>query len=303
MGKSLPGLIVVCLAGVLPLAASHAEELGKVSKPVEIGLCATLFRDVPDSVLETMSKPFGIVMASQTGMMGHLSKAGDALDLGQKLNEQKVHLGIFHGYEFAWARQKYPELKPLVIAVNTNRHLRALLVVRSDSEAATFGDMKDKTVNMPRGNRGHCYLFLEQRCNAAGDCAAAEHLSKITTGANAEEALDEVVDGTVDATIVDRVALDCYKRRKPGRFAELKVAVESEVFPAGVVAYRPGTIEEKALNRFRDGLVNCQKTILGRQLLTMWKLTAFEPIPDDYEKTLTDIAEAYPPPAEEAKEE
>jgi len=296
-------LLFVAVSATLALATSRGEELGKAAKPVEIGLCASLFRDVPDSVLETMSKPFGIVMASQTGMMGHLSKAGDALDLGKQLNEQKVHLGIFHGYEFAWAREKYPDLKPLVIAVNTNRHLRALLVVRSDSEAANFGDMRDKTLNMPRGNRGHCYLFLEQRCNQAGDCAAAEHLSKITTGANAEEALDEVVDGTVDATIVDRVALDVYKRRKPGRYAELKVAVESEVFPAGVVAYRPGTIEEKALNRFRDGLVNCQKTILGRQLLTMWKLTAFEPIPDDYDKTLTDIAKAYPPPAEESEEE
>ena len=63
-----------------------------------------------------------------------------------------------------------------------------------------------------------------------------------------------------------------------------------------MVAYRPGTLEDKALNRFRDGLVNCQKTILGRQLLTMWKLTGFEPIPDDYEQTLKDIVKTYPAP-------
>ena len=299
MRRSWMILLVTCLGGALPLAGNQAEEseaLGKPGKPVEIGLCASLFRDVPDSVLQTMSKPFGLVMATQTGMIGHLVKAGDALDLGKQLNEQKLHLGIFHGYEFAWARQKYPDLKPLVIAVNQSRHLRALLIIRSDSELSDFAALKEKALNMPRGNRGHCHLFLEHGCNVAGDCAAAEHLSKITTGACAEEALDEVVDGTVDATIVDRVALDCYKRRKPGRFGELKVAVESQVFPAGVVAYHPGTLEEKALDRFRDGLVNCQKTILGRQLLTMWKLTGFEPIPDDYEQTLKDIVKTYPAP-------
>jgi hypothetical protein len=37
--------------------------------------------------------------------------------------------------------------------------------------------------------------------------------------------------------------------------------------------------------------------------MTLWRLTAFEPIPADYEKTLTDIVKAYPPPEVQAKAE
>ena len=39
-------------------------------------------------------------------------------------------------------------------------------------------------------------------------------------------------------------------------------------------------------------------TLLGRQLLSLWLMTRFEPIPSDYPKALSEIAHAYPPPGE-----
>src|SRR5262249_12642922 len=119
------GLVVltISLAGLLPLVCGQAQEIGKASSPVEIGMIGSLFRDVPDGLLETMSKPFGTLMATQTGMIGHLQKVAKVNELGQQLVDQKLHLGIFHGFEFAWAREKFPQLKPLVIAVNEHKHL------------------------------------------------------------------------------------------------------------------------------------------------------------------------------------
>jgi ABC-type phosphate/phosphonate transport system substrate-binding protein len=279
-----------------PLSGGRAEELGQPANPVRISLVRTLFRDVPDSLIDTMAGPFGIIMSSQTGMSGKLVKGGDVNDLAQDLTDGKVHIGIFNGFEYGWARQKHPQLRPLVIAVNQTRHLKAHLVVKWDSTIAGFADLKEKSFNVPKGTRGHCYLFTETRCREAGQCPMPDFVGKITAGGSAEEALDEVVAGTVEATVVDNVALACYQRRKPGRFAELKVAVESEVFPAGVVVYSPGLFADKTLAKFRDGLLATHKSILGRQLLTLWKLTGFEPVPADYEQTLTDIVKAYPPP-------
>jgi hypothetical protein len=40
---------------------------------------------------------------------GELVPCGDADNLGRQLMDDKVQLGVFHGIEFAWARQKYPE--------------------------------------------------------------------------------------------------------------------------------------------------------------------------------------------------
>jgi hypothetical protein len=78
------------------------------------------------------------------------------------------------------------------------------------------------------------------------------------------------------------------------------VIERSEVFPASVVAYRDGALELATLRRFREGLVNASQTPMGRQLLTLWKLTSFEPVPDDYAQTLANILRSYPPPPSQA---
>jgi ABC-type phosphate/phosphonate transport system substrate-binding protein len=119
---------------------------------------------------------------------------------------------------------------------------------------------------------------------------------KITNPATVEDALDDVVDGVAQVCVVDSVALDCYKRRKPGRFAKLKIAHSSEIFPAAVVAYRTEILDEATRARFRDGMMNANRTARGRWLMTLWKLTGFEPVPPDYDRTLTEIAKAYPAP-------
>jgi ABC-type phosphate/phosphonate transport system substrate-binding protein len=111
-----------------------------------------------------------------------------------------------------------------------------------------------------------------------------------------EDALDDVVDGVAQVYVLDSVALDCYKRRKPGRFTKLRIVHSSEVFPAAVVAFRAGGLDEATLARFRDGMMNANRTTLGRQLMTLWKLTGFEQVPPDYEQTLTEIAKVYPAP-------
>jgi len=295
----LMGLLLAAGLAALNLADGRAEDLA-VPKKIKIGMVGTLFRDVPDSLIETMSKPFGILMATQTGMVGELSKTGDSTDLGQKLTDGAVQLGIFHGFEYAWAREKFPQLRPLVIAINQSPTLHAYLVVKSNSTIAGFADLKEKTLDIPKGTRGHCRLYLEARCQECGQCSAENLLGKIICSGSAEEALDEIIDGTngVAATIVDNTTLDSYKRRKPGRFGEIKVVAESEPFPAGVVVYKEGTIDEKTLTKFRDGLLNTHKSILGRQLLTLWKLTGFQAIPTEYDQMLSEIMKAYPPPPE-----
>ncbi len=298
MNRSHGFACLLLAAGIAGLSMWGTTQAADPSlKTIRIGMVNSLFHDVPDSLITTMAKPFGMVMASQTGMTGLLTKTGDANDLGKKLTSGEVQVGICHGFEFAWVRQNYPNLKPLVIAVNQTPRLRAYLVVKCDSSIAGFADLKDKTLDLPKGSRGHCRLYLDARCQETGQCGPQGLLGKLKCAASAEEAMDEVVDGEVDSTIVDNVTLDTYKRRKPGRFESLKVAAESEEFPAGVVVYNKGSLDENTLGKFRDGLLNTQKTILGRQMLTLWKLTGFETVPADYDKMLTDIAKAYPAPA------
>lgn len=295
LGRAVGILILAAALAVLVWPGARAAEPVNQQEPVRIGMIGSLFRDVPESAMLGLMTPFAALMESQTGVTGQLIPVMDPTSLGNQLAEDKVHLAVFHGIEFAWARQRFPDIRPLMIAVNEDRHLRALLVVRRDASVMGLADVKGKAVALPRGAREHCHVFLNHGCIKAGT-EMQKYFAKLTNPANSEVALDDVVDGLVDAAVVDSLAYDSFKRRKPGRFARLKVAEQSEVFPAAVIAYRPGCIDVVRLQRFRDGMINANQTTLGRKLLTLWKLTGFEPIPPDYEQTLTRIVQAYPQP-------
>jgi ABC-type phosphate/phosphonate transport system substrate-binding protein len=282
-------------AALALVPAAGAEGTDSRDGDFRIGLIRSLFRDTPEATVRVLMQPFGSLMESQTGLNADLVTARDSQDLGQRLKDGKVQLGVFHGVELAWAQKKYPELKPLMIAINKDRHLYAYLVIRKDSKATGLADLKGKILALPRKSREHCYLFLEHLCKDAG-VEAKRYFAKVVNPAGIECALDDVVRGKVDAAMVDAVSFDSYKREKPGCCGRLKVLKQSETFPAAAIAYFPGNLDEARLQQFRDGMLRANQTTLGKQLLSLWHLTAFEEVPDDYQKTLADIVKSYPAP-------
>jgi ABC-type phosphate/phosphonate transport system substrate-binding protein len=291
------GTVAVGLAWLLlHHTAGPAEEM-KVST-IRIGVIASLFRNTPEPLMQVMMRPFKALLEMQTGVTGQVVAGGDAEHLGQKLKEDQVQLGVFHGVEFAWARLKNPSLKPLILAVNGKRALHALLVVRKECKATTCADLKGKAVALPQLTREHCRLFLERRCVAPGQ-TPSQFFSQVTSPADTEDALDSVVNGQAQGAIVDQADLEGYRKLKPGCAARLRNLLESEAFPCAVVAYQPGSggLDEATLHRLREGLIAARSNARGQHLLEMCRITAFEAVPDDYEEMLSTIAKAYPPPA------
>src|SRR5579871_5477128 len=76
------------------------------------------------------------MIREEIGLRSQVVRAHGWAALADQMSTGKVEIGIFQGYEFAWAREKFPELKPLALAVNGHRLLVAHLVVRHDSQAA-----------------------------------------------------------------------------------------------------------------------------------------------------------------------
>jgi len=286
------GLLAAALAG--PATGPRAVGDEPKGSPIRIGLSDSLFRDDPADEADKRTRPFQELLKAQTGLNGQVFRGIKPDDLGQQLKDGKLQLAIFQGYEYAWARPKDADLKPLMIAVNRQQHLRALILVRDDN-GKNLGDLKGKTLAVPRRTSGHCQLFLERRSAAAGS-TPKEFFGKVTVPANMEAAVDAVVNGHVDAVLIDGVFLDWYQERKPARFARLKTVAKSEVFPATVVAYRAGGLDDATLRRLRAGMVAAKDNPRGVELMTLCQMTSFEPVPEDYDKLLTEIAKAYPAP-------
>jgi len=276
------------------LPAAPAEAGGE--KVVKIGLVKSLFRDKEESSVKGLTTAFGDLMKEATGLTGSMQVLGDASDVGKQLQDGKVQLGVFHGYEFAWAKQKYPDLRPLCIAINQDRNLYAHLMVKYDSDIKDFAQLKGKVFALPNHTQAHSRLFVERALAAAGGESPEKYFGKVVKHRHVEAALDDVVRGKVQAAVADGVALEGYKSLKPGAYTALKSVQKSVTFPASVVAYREGGLDEATRKRLRDGMIGANKRERSRELMTMWKLTAFEDPPADYARTLEGVAKAYPPP-------
>jgi ABC-type phosphate/phosphonate transport system substrate-binding protein len=264
-------------------------------RTIRVGIMASFYRDQPEENVKTTVESFKELMLAQTGFLGDPIKVENLDQLGEDLTKDRMQLGVFFGHEFAWIREKHPELKPFVIVVNQIPYQRCYLLVRNDAKGSAFADLKGNSLAIARHTPEPCHLFLQRQCETAG-AKMEGFFSKITHPDNVEAALDDLVDGAFQAVLVEEVALNSYKRRKPGRFAKLKELDKSPIFPAAVVAYRPDRWNDADLKTIRDALLNAHQNPEGRQLLTMWKLTGFEPVPKDYEEKLRSILKDYPPP-------
>jgi ABC-type phosphate/phosphonate transport system substrate-binding protein len=285
--------LALCTLGLaLPLPAEDS----KTTDPVRIGMVSSLFHDIPPTLIEFLGGPFKTLVKEFTGLEGQLKVGGDAFDVGKLLSDKTLDLAVFHGFEYGWALQKYPELRPLTIAVSKHRQVRAFLVVRNDSEATSFADLKGKDIGFPRKSKEHSRLFLERNCADSAHCSAKTFFGQVVASPNADDALDDVLRGKLQGVVTDTMSLEEYEQFKPGCFSRLKVIKQSEPFPPAVIAYREGGLDADTLRHFRDGMIKANQSSRGRDMMSLFKMTAFEPVPENYGQMVAEILRHYPAP-------
>jgi ABC-type phosphate/phosphonate transport system substrate-binding protein len=236
----------------------------------------------------------------ETGMENEVVRPKDWREQAERMAKGDLQLGVFQGFEYAWAREKYPKLKPLALAVNVYTYPVGYVVARRDGPAKTFRDLQGQSLALPATGQRSLRLFLERQSQSAGKQPDA-FFSGITMPDNVEDALDDVVDRKVGAAVVDRAALEAYKRRKPGRFKQLKEVARSSPFLPPLVAYQGGALDDATRERFRSALLRANRREKGQTLLTLFRLTGFVAPPKDFDQVLARTRKAYPPPEAAAK--
>ena len=266
---------------------------------MKIGLTSSLFRDLPDALLQIVMKPFSAVMEQQTGMSGALVSVKDARLLAQQMESNNLQLGVFHSHEFAALKAKHPGLTPLMLAVNASQPLESMLIVRQDKKIKGPTELAGKTVLMPKTVRECSHVFANRQCTVLG--RPFRSYCKVLVANDPEDALDQIVDGQADAAVVERHQWEYYKEEKPGRSKNLVVAINSDPFPPAIIAYVPTNLKKDSVDRFRNGMISAKKNPRAADLLKMIRLSSFESIPDSFDKTLTDLAVKYPLEAGDSK--
>jgi ABC-type phosphate/phosphonate transport system substrate-binding protein len=236
----------------------------------------------------------------ETGLKNEIYRQKDWKELAEKMAKGRLHLGVFQGYEFAWAQAKHSDLKPLALAVNVYTYPVAYGVVRRESSAKDFAGLRGQSLCIPAIGQGFLRLDVDRKCQAQGKTTKT-FFSKITEKDNVEDALDDLVDNVVQVVAVDRAGLEAYKQRKPGRFKQLKAVTHSQPFPPPVVAYYGSVLDRATRRRFHDGLLGASRKEKGQMMLTLFHTTGFEDPPKDFSEVLAKTRKAYPPPDSKKK--
>jgi ABC-type phosphate/phosphonate transport system substrate-binding protein len=287
------GLVVAIVWGTSVPWGEPVRAETSSADTIRISLASSLFLDTPDSLVKMLSRPMMLLMEKATGLTGQLQPSGDAATLARQLENGATDLAVFHGFEFAWVQHDDPKLKPLLLILNQQSIVYANLVVQDSAKMTCCDDLKGQTLAIPKLTRAHCFLFLDQCCSPA---KPKDYFGRTLTPNDAEDALDDVVDGNVEVALIDKIALDAFSHLKPNRAKKLRILKQSEPFPAVVIAYRSGMVSAKKLDRFREGMIQAHQNPSSRDLLSLCRITRFAPVPESYSDQLKASLKAYPPP-------
>jgi ABC-type phosphate/phosphonate transport system substrate-binding protein len=208
-------LLVALVLGALSGRAVQGQQ-AKIDV-LHVGTSGTLTGDPSGSREKTALETLQSFIKEETGLDNDILRQKSWRELADKMSKQQLHLGVFQGYEFAWAQEQHPKLKPLAVAVNVYTYPLAYLVVKRDNPAKDFAGLKGQSLAIPATGALYLNLFAERQAQHSGKALEA-FFSKVSHPDNVEDALDDVVDGVLKAVVTDRAALEAYKRRKPGRF-------------------------------------------------------------------------------------
>jgi ABC-type phosphate/phosphonate transport system substrate-binding protein len=286
-------LLALALAIALPRSTSAQQPEVKV---LQIGSSESLTGAVNKDKEKGAMDSLKAFIKDETGLENVIERSKDWREVTNKLVKGELHLGVYQGYEFAWAQSGQPGLKPLAIAVNVYRYPVVYVIVNKSDPAKSFADLQGKSISIPANGQGILRLFVERQAQALGKTVDTI-ASKVTTPEDVESALDDVVDNVTQATVVDRTALEAFKRRKPVRFAKLRPLAQSQPLPPPVITYFDKHLDDATLQRLQKGLFEASQKERGQTLLTLFHLTNFELPPPDFGQVLEATRKAYPPPS------
>ncbi len=292
MAQWIRAAILIALTTWTGLFQAHSRA-SAAEPPLKIGMVQGMFRDVQPSLVYALARPFRALMERQTGLAGDFEIFPDCSAMAKKLNEKKLEVGVLHGYEYAWIKRNNPDIVPITIAQPQGGIVQAMIIVNKDSTAKKVSDLEGETLLIPRGSKGHVFVYLD-KLRLSLPSKALKVVPK--NGLTPEEALNAVSQGEHAAVLVDAANYVAYCELQPGASKQLKILAQSEKFPPSVLLTRKGAIANELIVKLKDGLTNAHKTAQYRPLLMMWNLEGFNAVPADYNTQLELCLKHYPMP-------
>jgi ABC-type phosphate/phosphonate transport system substrate-binding protein len=234
-------------------------------------------------------QPFTELIEKRTKLNAQFHVIRGMPSLIKNFQDRKIQMAVMHCWEYGWLRAKVENCRPLIAAVQDTLTLKAEVLVRNDCTAKSLADLKGQRLAVPERPQAHVIFFVER---AVGH--NVEKYFQKQEVKNTDDAIEAVIDGTAQTTVVGNAALDVYRERKPGRFKRLRVLEESMAFPPTVIVYSVFESNDETMKTFRESLFSADQTAEGRQTLNLWRISGFQDPPKEYDAQVAEVIKRYP---------
>jgi ABC-type phosphate/phosphonate transport system substrate-binding protein len=291
VSASLSLLVLAVALGLAPRSPVAANE-PVTPDTIKVGIMDGMFKGVPEGLVKAGGQQFGGLFKAIVGLPGEVESEPNYLDLAKKIDANKTHLGVFHGFEWAWIKKDYPHLAPLAITIPQCLPQACVVVCAKDTCTGPHA-LKGANVDVPYNMKAHGYLYIDklEKSVPTGSfkVVPSEDLS-------AEELLDDAGKGRAKAVLVDAGTLAAYQKNNPGKAAKVKLLCQSEQLPQTVLVYSKKHLPETVVKQLQAGLQSASRNPQGKAFLFMWNLKGFEPANAGYEELVAKCLATFPAP-------
>jgi ABC-type phosphate/phosphonate transport system substrate-binding protein len=288
----------VCLFLALGLglapSGGAAEPAAAPAAPnkIKVGIMDGMFRGVPEGLVQAGGQQFGGLFKTITGLPGEVESEKGHLALAKKITNNQTHLGVFHGFEWAWIQKQNPDLAPLAITVPSQLPQAAILV----NAKAAFNkpeDLKGESLEIPFNMKAHGFVYAEK---LAKDAGAVAFKINPTDDQSMDELIDDLNKNRVKSVLVDAGAFSAWQKNNPGKAPKVKVLCQSIPMPQTVVVYNKKHLPENIVKQLQEGLLGADKNPQGKAFLFLWNLRGFELPNAGFDKLVGEALVAFPAP-------
>lgn len=203
-------------------------------------------------------------------------------ELEHELQGERLDLVVLLPNEYLSLRNR-SLLEPLYLSTRANElYDTLLLVTRNDSGITTMQQLKGKSLMHPRGAANAVHrLWLETLTMRQGVRDPNRFFSSMKEVVSSSQALMPVFFKRADACIVSRNSFDVMAELNPQIRSQMRVIEETAPMATGVICIRR-SCEKRQREPLREILETLDRSVEGRQLLTLFRMSRLIPFHPDY---------------------
>lgn len=287
-GRRLRRFILLLPVALLLAASPHASgAAGAVH--TSVGFSVSTFLDVEKERAQAITSIWSNLVAEKWGGTASTTVCKSLDDLEKKLRSKHLDLVVLLPEEYLQIRNKV-NLEPLFVSARDKDIFdRLILVVRRDSNARRISDLKGKTLvqqhTLCAEGRN---LWLDTILMRTGVRKPERFFAQSRNVLKPSAAILPVFFRREDACVVTLRSLQVMADLNPQLKRELLVLEESRPRPSAIIATRKG-LSASHREMMRDVLQSLDRTVQGKQLLTLFRMNRLVPFRSEYLARLEEL--------------